>query len=154
FLGDSPLGTLSLVLHDDPPRPRSLNAAVDRDLEVICLKCLEKDPARRYASADALADDLERWLRGEPILARPWGLWERGRKWARRRPAAAMLAAVSTLSALLLLGGLVVGLVMLSDRQAKTEGALSARSAALAERDRTLDELGQKQKETEEALKK
>ena len=59
---------------------------IDRDLEAICLKCLEKDPVRRYSSAEALAEDLERWLRLEPIAARPTTLWEKTVKWIRRKP--------------------------------------------------------------------
>src|SRR5207244_780143 len=65
------------------------------DLETICLKCLAKEPSRRYATAEALAEDVERWLRDEPILARPTGLWERTAKWVRRRPATAALIGVS-----------------------------------------------------------
>ena len=68
---------------------------VDRDLDIICLKCLEKEPGRRYHTAEALAEDLERWLRQEPILARPSGAWEKTRKWARRKPALAALVTVS-----------------------------------------------------------
>jgi WD40 repeat protein len=91
FQGGTPLETLRQVTGFDPPRPCGLNAKVDRDLETIALKCLEKNPRSRYASAAALAEDLERWLAGEPIRARPTGLAERALKWARRRPAAAAL---------------------------------------------------------------
>lgn len=99
FRGDDPLTTLLLVIDQEPPRPRALNSAIDRDLEIICLKCLEKDPARRYGSAEALAEDLERWLRGEPIQARPASTWTQSRKWVRRRPALAALLAVLLLGA-------------------------------------------------------
>jgi WD40 repeat protein len=82
---------LHQVLHDEPRPPRRLNDQVPRDLETVCLKAMAKLPARRYAGAEALAGDLRRWLRGEPILARPVPAWERGWRWARRRPAVAGL---------------------------------------------------------------
>jgi WD40 repeat protein len=105
FKGANPLDTLLDVLGKEPARPRSLEPAVDRDLETITLKCLDKDPARRYGSAEALAEDLDRWLRGEPIHARPAGGFERAAKWARRRPAvAALTAAVVLVSAAGILG--------------------------------------------------
>jgi serine/threonine-protein kinase len=93
FQADDVLETLEQVREREPEKPSKLNPRLPRDLEVICLKCLEKDPRRRYGSADALADELERYLRGEPILARRTGPWERALKWARRRPALAGLAA-------------------------------------------------------------
>lgn len=104
FRAETPLETLLQVLEREPPPPRSLNSDADRDLETICLKCLRKEPSERYQSAEALAEDLERWLRGEAIQARPAGRWEKLRKWARRRPAAAALVAVSVAAALALAG--------------------------------------------------
>jgi WD40 repeat protein/tetratricopeptide (TPR) repeat protein len=100
FQGATALETAVRVLEAEPDRPRGVNPAIDRDLETICLTCLAKEPARRYRSAEALADDLERWLAGEPILARPVSTLERAVKWARRRPAvAALLALVVVVSA-------------------------------------------------------
>ncbi len=97
--------TLAQVLHDDPVPPSRLAADVPRDLETICLKGLQKDTARRYESALALAEDLERFLGGEPITARRVGRIERAVKWVRRRPAPASLAAVSAAAALTLMAG-------------------------------------------------
>jgi tetratricopeptide (TPR) repeat protein/predicted Ser/Thr protein kinase len=96
--------TLSLVVTAEPLPPSRLQPAVPRDLETICLKCLQKEPAKRYASALALAEDLGRFLAGEPIHARPTGPWERMVKWARRRPAAAALLAVLGAMAFAFLG--------------------------------------------------
>jgi WD40 repeat protein len=103
FRAATPLDTLLQVLDCEPARPRLVRPGVDRDLETVCLKCLEKDPTRRYPSAEALAEDLERWLAGEPIRARPSRWRERVVKWARRKPAAAALVAVSALAVLALL---------------------------------------------------
>jgi tetratricopeptide (TPR) repeat protein len=108
FKAETPLDTLQQVLAEDPVPVRRLQPKVPRDLETICLKCLEKEPARRYASAADLAEDLARFLGGAPIRARPSSLGERARKWARRKPAAAALLGVSGL-ALLTVFGLVLG---------------------------------------------
>jgi WD40 repeat protein/tRNA A-37 threonylcarbamoyl transferase component Bud32 len=84
FAGETPLKTLNLVCEQDPIMPRLLNPSVDRELETICLKCLEKSPSRRYDSAESLADDLHRFLQGEPITARRVSIVGRGVKWCRR----------------------------------------------------------------------
>jgi serine/threonine-protein kinase len=91
FRGENVLETLLQVREAKPVRPWALNPRIDADLETICLKCLEKEPRRRYTSAEAVADDLERWQRGEPVRARRTGLLERTLKWARRRPGLALM---------------------------------------------------------------
>jgi serine/threonine protein kinase/Flp pilus assembly protein TadD len=106
LVGETLFETLLLVKTVDPLPPRQLLPKVPLDLDTICMKCLQKDSARRYASAGALADDLRRWLNHEPIQARPVSLWEKAKKWVRRKPgwaAAIVLGAVAVLS---LIGGL------------------------------------------------
>jgi serine/threonine protein kinase/tetratricopeptide (TPR) repeat protein len=93
FAGGTTYETIKLLLDTEPRQPRLLNPKIDRDLSTICLKCLEKDPKRRYSSALALAEDLERWLKHEPILARRTGIVDRSTKWVRRNPTSALLAA-------------------------------------------------------------
>jgi serine/threonine protein kinase len=93
FAGGTTYETIKLLLDSEPKPPRLLNPKIDRDLSTICLKCIEKDPARRYSSALDLAQDLERWLKHEPIQARHTGVFARGKKWVRRNPTSALLAA-------------------------------------------------------------
>ena len=93
FTGGTTFETVRLVLDTEPRAPRLINPKVDRDLSTICLKCLEKDPKRRYSSALALAEDLEHWLKHEPIRAKRSGFFTHGRKWVRRKPAIAVLSA-------------------------------------------------------------
>jgi WD40 repeat protein len=114
---------LHQVLYEEPRPPRRVNDKVPRDLETVCLKALAKAPARRYATAGALADDLRRWLKGEPILARPAGRVERLGKWVRRRPAVAALLAVSILALAAVLGGGTAFTLRLQDQVSQTEKA-------------------------------
>src|SRR5262249_21256787 len=97
FVSDTLEETLRQVHEAEAVSPRLLNPAVPRDLETICLKCLSKEPRRRYDSAQALADDLRRWLNSEPILARRISPREKLWRWCRRKPALAALVAVSGL---------------------------------------------------------
>src|SRR5262245_60585162 len=102
FLGETTYETIRLVLDTDARQPRLLNPKVDRDLSTICLKCLEKDPKQRYASALALAEDLEHWLRHEPTQARRAGILIRANKWIRRKPlAAALIVSLVALAAVI-----------------------------------------------------
>ena len=105
FQGQTPLDTLQQVLREEPVPPGRLMPATPRDLETICLKCLEKEPARRYATAAELADDLDRFARGEPIHARPLSTPARAWRWCRRRPwQAGMLASLAVLAAVVVVG--------------------------------------------------
>src|SRR5262249_28415849 len=88
-----PQMVLRQIVDDEPRLPRRLNDQIPRDLETICLQCLQKERGKRYRHAEALAEDLRRFLAGEPIQARPVRAWERAGKWARRRPAVAALLA-------------------------------------------------------------
>jgi WD40 repeat protein len=97
FSGDDALTVLRHVRETEPPRPSSIQPGLDRDLETVVLKCLDKEPEGRYESAAALADDLKRWRTGQPILARPAGSLRRAWKWARRNPVVAALLACVTL---------------------------------------------------------
>ncbi len=107
FQGDSIATVLAMVAQEDPISPRRLNASTPRDLDTICLKCLEKAPARRYSSAIELADDLSRFLDGHPVLARPVGRLETMLRLARRRP----MHAASLVLGAALLATLLVGLL-------------------------------------------
>jgi hypothetical protein len=103
---------LLMIVESDPKKPREINPRLDRDLETICLKCLEKSTKKRYSTADDLAEDLQCWLDGKPIQARPVGLAERVWRWSRRNPTpAALVIAVSLLSVALVIGS-VVGAVI------------------------------------------
>jgi WD40 repeat protein/tRNA A-37 threonylcarbamoyl transferase component Bud32 len=133
FREETPLDTLRQVVDKEPERPRALRPQVDRDLETICLKCLAKEPERRYGSVQALAEDLERWLAGQPILARPSGFWERTLKWAKRRPALAALLVVSGIALVGLWAGTLWFNTRLRQEQADTR----------AERDRARERLWQ-----------
>ncbi len=132
FGGDSPAETLELVRERTPEPPSKRNPRVPRDLEIIALKCLEKEPAQRYGSAAALADDLRRYLNGESILARPVWLATRAWMWCKRNPVLARLAFVASALMLALLIG-SVGLVVV-DRGRRRE----AEDRALAETNFTL----------------
>jgi WD40 repeat protein/tRNA A-37 threonylcarbamoyl transferase component Bud32 len=135
FRGATVLETLDQVRNAEPVPPSRLVPQLTRDLETVCLKCLEKAPARRYQCALALADEVRRYLVGEPILARPAGPLERVWKWARRRPSAASLIGVSilTFAALVALG---VGSYFYGRVRTERDTAEGLRTEATQERDR------------------
>jgi WD40 repeat protein len=130
FKAATAFDTIMQVVADEPVAPTQLNPKVPRDLETICLKCLRKEPVKRYATAEELARDLERWQHGEPVQARPVGLGERAAKWARRRPAVAgLLVAIVVLTGLAL--GVTTGLY---------RNAVRAEKQAEEDRDNALDQ--------------
>lgn len=120
FQSANPLDTLKQVVSHEPVSPRVLNPTVDKDLETICLKCLAKEPAKRYTTAQELADDLARFLNGEPILARPIGTIARAWRWCRRNAA---VASIGSLAILFLLIGTSVAWYLAVQRQAALDQA-------------------------------
>ena len=143
FRADTPFDTLIQVVQKEPVRPRALNPRVDRDLETICLKCLSKQPERRYGSAEAMAEDLDRWLTGEPIRARRAGTLERLVKWARRRKSAAATVVVSLLAIVALVVTLGVMNVEITRQKEKTDQALEKYKNALHDEQRALSDAQQ-----------
>jgi serine/threonine protein kinase/Flp pilus assembly protein TadD len=145
FLAETALETLEQVRDREPAAPHLLQPKVPRDLQTICLTCLHKEPRKRYASAQALLEDLRNFLGGLPIQARPIRPWERGLKWARRRPAAAALLAVTGASAVALVAvvlgydahlrqkntDLAAGIVQIKHEQGRTRKALDMLSSAV-----------------------
>lgn len=134
FAGERPLEIAMQVVQKEPPRPRTLNTSLDYDLETISLKCLEKDPNRRYASAQALADDLERWLAGEPILGRRTTRRERTWKWIKRHK--------FTSSLLGLTGGAAAALIVLASILWHNAELRAAAVQDLGEARKELDKVG------------
>jgi serine/threonine protein kinase len=131
FRAATPLATLDQVCSQEPVPPGRLQPGLPRDLETICLKCLQKEPARRYGSALALAEDLRRFLANESIAARPTPALERAVKWARRRPVAATVLASAGLALLCLVGVSWVFTAQLSNSLEAKEKALEDKQDAL-----------------------
>ena len=148
--GGTPRMLLHQVLNDEPRSPRSLNDRIPRDLETICLKAMAKEPARRYASAQLLADDLRRFLDGRAILARPVGRIDRTWRWARRNPLVASLGSVAVVA--LLSATIISGIAYV-----RTRRALDGESAALQDAERRHSEtqvaLERESRQREETLR-
>ncbi len=138
--------TLRLVCNEQPKPPSALNPRVPHDLEIICVKCLEKDPAHRYRSARELGEDLDAFLTGVPIKARSYTRWERSRMWVRRRPTAAALLAVSVLAVIAFgVGGVVL---------ARQQTAIARQERRTAEEAEKREKEAEAHARTEAALRK
>lgn len=133
FVADSPVDTLLQAIRNDPVSPHSLNSKVPRDLETICLKCLEKEPLRRYRSAQLLAEDLDRYLQGRAVVAHPIGRLAKGWRWSRRNPLAACSLALALIS---ILAGLAVatGYAVVANDRAEAESVQRALAEQRLER--------------------
>ncbi|HXJ61035.1 MAG TPA: hypothetical protein VNU68_30690, partial [Verrucomicrobiae bacterium] len=133
FVGETLTETLQEVVNQEPVLPRLLNPSVPRDLETLCLKCLEKEPARRYQTAQALAEDLDRFLKAEPIRARRIGPTARLWRWCRRKPLVASLGAATLVLLLAIAVGSPIAIYRINhERQRAERGELDARQKAYA----------------------
>lgn len=154
FAGSSVLDTLEMVRNREPVPPGELTGKLPHDLETICLKCLQKDPARRYASAGDLADDVRRFLDGRPILARAVGRFEKAVRWSKRNPIGAL--AVVLAAALVVLPSVLAGLLFVS-REKENEAKIAAQKAqeaaegALVEKGIALNKAVEKEREATKA---
>jgi hypothetical protein len=148
FVGATPQETLDQVRGREPVAPSALKRGVPRDLETICLNCLRKQPERRYSSARELADDLGRFVRGEPVAARPVGRPERVAKWVRRNPTVAGLSAVATLA---LVTGTVVSLLFGIEARRKAD-ALERQTIQLQEQTRAAQDNARRAEESEKEV--
>ncbi len=161
FLAAKAADTIVQLLHDEPIPPIKLQPGLHKDLETICLKCLQKEPEKRYVSAAAFADDLQRFVRGEPISARPIGRLERVLRWSRRNPRQAMLIATAAgLASILAIGGPLAAGKIYKEKQiavaAKKESDDNARfafaSQVEAEKQAKIAEENEKQAEANAAI--
>ncbi len=133
FVGETLTDTLHEVLNTEPVSPRLLNPSVPRDLETLCLKCLEKEPARRYQTAQALADDLDRFLNAEPIRARRIGPTARLWRWCRRKPVVASLGAATLALLMAVAVGSPIAIYRVNEERQRAErGELAALQKAYA----------------------
>ena len=134
-MGETLTDTLHSVLNTEPVSPRLLNPSVPRDLETLCLKCLEKEPSRRYPTAQALADDLDCFMRNEPIQARPVGQAEKFWRWCRRKPVVASLGTATLVLLLAVAIGSPIAISRIAHQRERAEkGELAARTSELATR--------------------
>lgn len=121
FAGRNAPEVWNKIRQSEPPHPRTLNARVDPDLEAICLRALAKNQSARYPSAAALGEDLQSYLAGEAVTARPVGWWQRRVRWLRKHPGRAALALTAAIVVFVLLAVIVVQSIALHDQKEKTE---------------------------------